>query len=42
MSAREKSTWVLVIAATLLVEGVLIILAYETGFTDFIKRMFTP
>lgn len=38
MTCREKAMWIAAIVATLLIEGVLIALAYETGIMDTIKR----
>jgi len=35
----QKAGWVGVVALTLLVEAILISLAYETGFVDVLKRM---
>lgn len=40
MTCREKALWIAAIAATLLIEGVLIALAYETGIMDTIKGLF--
>lgn len=39
-STQEKIMWIAAIAVTLLVEGLLISLAYETGIMDTIKGFF--